>query len=344
MTNPFEATVDDNYNPFAMTGNYDDPPVQSGTLDSPATSSYQEPASSNNYPSSNASEPTNTAGSQSAGLKDTVTGLRLSEADIRKREEILADREKRIADRERQVEDARANGTLDELNKHKRNFPIILKMYKYYPDEFIAEDARPLLKKVMLSTYIGCILLIINALTTVFCLLPGPNSVNESSKAAPILFSFLYLVVVYPLSLELCLMPLYNSIKDGKALKFIGFLFSYGVLFLFFIYLAVGLGDYGSVGWIISIQLFSAEKNKWVAAIALIFSIAATAFVCLLGWFWIIAFRYYKANDIKSKALGEAAVAAGNYANEHKDEIAQAARDNPELAMQAANIAATTTV
>jgi hypothetical protein len=316
-----------------------------GSYDAPEPTPDVAPAVAPDVPASGYSEPSpsfsNPLSSQQAYIKDSTTGANITEADIKAKEDALAAREAKISNREREIEDARANGTLDDLNKHKRNFPIILKMYKYYPEEFISEDAQPLINKVMICTYIGAILLILNALTTVLCLLPGPSSVNESSKAAPILFALVYLFVMYPLSLELCLIPLYNALKDGKGLKYVGFLFSFIIYFAFFVYIAVGIGDYGSVGWIVAIELFSAEKNKWVAAIALIFSLAATGFSVLIGWVWILAFRYYKNNDIKSKAISEAAVAAGQYANEHRDEIAQAARENPELAMQAAQIAST---
>ena len=310
-----------------MNNNYNDPV----TPPSPAVNDTPSPT----YDSQPASTP---APAQNTGFKDNLTGLNLTEKDLADKEAALRRREEMIANRERQVDQARANGTLSSLNQHPRNFPILLKFYKYYPEEDLPSDALPLMKKMMLSTYANLIVLFINVIGAFFCLAPGPKQKLDSS-ATTIVFSIVYLLVGYPLSLELGLFVFYNALKQGKALKYIGAMVFTAIYFCFIVYLAVGLGDYGSVGWITTINVFGAAQNSWVGIITVIYSILATAYACLLAFIFYLAYKYYKSTDLQSRAVGEAAGMAAQYASDHREEIIDAARNNPELAVQAAQMA-----
>lgn len=326
MSNPFETTVDESYNPFSATTDYES---NNNTLGA-------EPIEQTNYDYPQSSTPAADS-SNAPALKDRVTGLKLSEREIAEREAVLQKKEAAIAARERQVEDARANGTLESLNPHKRNFPILIHAYKYYPEEDLPSDSLKLMNTIKWLVQIGAIILAFNLLCTLFLLAPG--QAEKISKGACILFAAIYLLVVAPLSLELGMFPLYNALRDSKGLKFFGSIAFFAIYALFFIYLVVGLGDYGSAGWITSINAFGAEKNKWVGVALLIFSIAGTLFCVFACYVWWILVSYFRANDFSKKAAGEAAGMAANYANDHKEEIAQAAKENPELAMQAAQLA-----
>ena len=333
MANPFEQSVDEAYNPFAMNSSYNEPDTSMDTKLLPA-----EQPNTYDYP-----QTTQTSeNSQNTQFKDSVTGLNLDEKTLAEREAALAKREQIIANREREVNEARANGTLSQLNPHPRNFPILFHFYKYYPEEELPTDSLPFMKKLMWLFYIAGGILAYNVLCAFFCLAPGPSS-KIKSAATSIVFSIFYMCACFPLSLELCFFVFYNALKQGKGIKYVGAIISLSVYTIFFIYLAVGWGDFGSIGWISTINIFGADSNTWVGILSVIYSILATLCSVAMGFMVYYSIRYFKTHDLQRKAVGEAAGMAAQYASDHKEEIIDAAKSNPEVAMQAASFAANQT-
>lgn len=333
MANPFETSVDDSYNPFAMGSNY-----SQDQNNAPASSnSNNNPPPNNSYTSDYSAAPASQQNDNS--YKDSVTGIKLTDAELTAREEALRKKEEKIAAREKQIEEARANGTLSSLNPFPKNFPILLKFYKYYPDDDLTEDCRPLMKKMYWLSYGAGLVLGLNALMSLFCLAPGVSA-KLTSVATSLVFSWFFFIVLYPVLLETCIMPLYNSMKDFKGIKFFGYLCMSFLFLAFFVYIAVGLGDYGSFGFMIAIDILGAEKNTWVGVICLIFAIIATIFVVAWGWMWWVSVVFFRKTDFKSAALREAAGYAADYAKDHKEDIAKAAVEHPDVVVAGAQYAA----
>lgn len=331
MANPFETSVDDSYNPFAMGSNYQDPAPQQQQAPPPTTNTSYTDSQPSQAPASSASN-------QQGGYKDQVMGIKLTDEELAAREEALRKREERIAAREREIEEARANGTLGQLNPHPRNFPILLKFYKYYPEDDLEEEFRPVMSRLFWLSYGSAIVLCINALLSLFYLTKGPAD-KIDSPATSIVFAWFFLIILYPISLESVVMPFYNALKEFKGMKFVGYLIMSALYFFFYVYIAVGLGAYGSFGWIIAINGVTAAEGKWVGIIAIIFSIIATLFVVAWGWVWWQSLILFRKTDFKNRAVKEAAGYAVNYANDHKEEIAKAAAENPDAVVGAATYA-----
>lgn len=328
MTNPFE--VDTSYNPFAVENTPEDVP-QTSYAPPPATPVYDTP--SYTPPQTNYTTPTQSYTNSQEEFKDSITGLKITAEDLAKREEALAKREATISAMETKVEEARANGTM--ANLHPRNYPFILKWYKYYPEEEIPENARSLIKQLYWAHYAGWLLLAINFGCCFFTFAPGISAMISSPTFTCILAAA-YFFLIGPITIDMCFMVLYNAISQKKALKFVGFLFTYGISFLFFAFVAISYDDYGSIGWINAINFFQAKESSYVAIVGLVFSSVASLYTCYHGWLWWVALIYFRKNKFEKAALTEAAGIAANYAAEHKDELAEAAYQNPELMSSAA--------
>ncbi|EAY01417.1 hypothetical protein TVAG_230210 [Trichomonas vaginalis G3] len=327
MTNPFE-TIDDDYNPFVNDNAPATTPVSTpapapAQAPPPQQPTYTPPKTetSDSKPQKSSKKEPSFIPFPGSVMKDSATGFSLSEKDLDERERALAEKEQKIAQREREIEEAKANGTYNHLNPHKRNFPIILNWYKYYPDEDIPKDAQQLVKFNMWTQYLGAILLALNFLGCLFLLAAGEK---VKSPSASILFSAIYLIIMVPICLDIIFMVLYNSLKEQKGLKFIGYLIGFGVYLIFIAFLAIGAFEYGSVGWVISINVLTGETGKWVGGYGIVWSIAATAFVVICGWLWYKAYKYYKSGSLSTKAFTEAAALATDYAREHPEQVASA--------------------
>ena len=338
MTNPFGETSGE-YNPFASTNvdSFDATHTNEVEQASPIANDNTQNIGQTNTTSYDYEAQTTSTQTGKAELKDPVTGLRITLKDIEERERVLNERENRISNREREVADAKANGTVDQLNKHPRNFPPFFKWYKYYPEEDLPEDSLKLMNYIKWVHYAVIIALLINVIGCIASLAHGASSA-VNSPGANILFGIIYFIVISYLSLDLCFMVLYNALMNSKALKFIGFLITYGILFIVIAYIAIGINNYGSVGWITAINVIG--NNAGIGAFYFIFSILITLVAVALGWTWYMAYKYFRNNDFSKKAIGEAAQKASDFAAEHREDIANAARDNPELAQAAAQQAA----
>lgn len=319
MSNPFE-TIDDSYNPFEETT-----PAPPPTPPAPQQTTYTPPPepAPEKKPEKKANSNAPIFGNLGGGvIKDPNTGLTLSEKDLEERERALAEKEQKIADRERQIEEAKANGTYDQLNTHKRNFPKFLNWYKYYPEEDIPEDARQMVK---FHEWLQYGFAILTALNFFGCICSLGTGSSVASPASSIFFSLMYMLVLVPVFLDIVFITLYNSLRDQKGLKYVGFLAAFGIQALFVLFLAIAFMDYGSIGWMVSIDILGGEKGKWVGGYGIVWSIIATAFTGLICWMWYKAFIYYRSGSLKAKSFGEAASMAANYAREHPDQVAAAA-------------------
>ncbi|EAY14139.1 hypothetical protein TVAG_351870 [Trichomonas vaginalis G3] len=324
MSNPFEIATDESYNPFQSGSSY---------TDAKPTTTYTAPAAESNY---------NNLPNNNPGYKDTTMGITISESELAAKEEALARREEKIAQREREIELARANGNLESLNPHKRNFPMILKIYKYYPEEELPNDAVKMVQLLKWTMYTFTFIMFLNALISFLSLTPCASE-EIKSPAASIVFACVYFAFGPLVFTEICLMLLYDSLKNKKGARYFFSIITIFLYLAFCIYVIVGLSDYGSFGYIISINLLRAPKNKWVGIVALIFSILGTLHCVFLGWVWWMIVVYFKRNKISELAAREAAGYAANYAVDHKTELLQAAKDHPDVAVSVAQTAGTYT-
>ncbi|EAY06264.1 hypothetical protein TVAG_034430 [Trichomonas vaginalis G3] len=310
MTNPFILGAD-NYNPFE----HDDEPLKDPEMNNNQVQKQENNSISqevtNNQNVSEPKEPetkktdTNTTKKSDSiisqtinlmkntknGYKDPATGIYITEEEMTRKEQELAKREALIAKREQEIEEAKANGTYDQLNTHKRNFPIYLNWYAYYPDEDLPEDSLPIVKQKMILIYVGSILLILNFIGCLIILFWAGSAVK--SPAASIVFSLLFIFVGIPLLFELSFFTLYNALKLQKSLKFIGFLVADGIFIIFMFLLALGFLDYGSIGFIVSIDCLSKVSNKFAGVYCIIWSICIAAYIVITSLLWIREYRYF---------------------------------------------------
>lgn len=325
-SNPFSVGVDDSYNPFQAGGGYTEAPAARAQ---PSSTDYDTttPLISNQAPSNS--------------YKDTTTGLNISEEELARKEEALRQREEKIAAREREIEIAKQNGTYDALNTHKRNFPIILKLYRYYPDDDLPADSIKMVQLLKVSLYIAFFVWALNFIVCCCEFAPGIAKIVESI-ATHIIFAGLFVCFGPLIFTEICMMLLYDALKNKKGVRYFFSIVTTILYIAFAAYMSVFKG-WGSNGFMMSIDLFKSEQNKWVAIIAIIYSVIAslhTAFVCYI---FVIMIHFFRTHKISELAAREAAGYAANYAVDHKTELIQAAKDNPDVAINVAQTAATYT-
>lgn len=331
MSNPFDDSIADEYkNPFA---NDNDVSSMPAPAPSQPTTSYQ-PTSTSSPPQ--ATQPQTgqkkksgfpfSIGSQDPNqLYDPVTNAKITDDLLDKREEALARREREIESKEQAIQ----NGTYTPPSTNK-NFPPLLRIYSYHPDEELPESARKQ-AKVLFYIYLGIgILYLINWIGCLFCLNHSAAQAT-SSPATKIVLSTIFLFAFYPLSYEVSYFVYYKALAQGKALRFVCFLATYIIWGLFLAFNAIGLDESGSIGWIQTIDMFSTEGGgaKFVAVVGIIFSILATALFAFMVFMLFRLIKYYRTEGLEKKTYLE----AGQYA-------AQKAQENPELARQAAGAAA----
>ncbi|KAK8842685.1 hypothetical protein M9Y10_025545 [Tritrichomonas musculus] len=365
MSNPFDETVDDSYNPFAAGYNDQDAapaPTQNNTYNQsyePPQDTYQAPQNTynqsnppQNQQSYDTSNPYGAPRSQStkqsgtaitkvmnavgvnADYVDPVTGVPISQADLDRREEALNRREQAIAGKET----ALANGTL-ERPVNPKNFPPFLKWWSYHPDEDLPQNAVKMAKLIFYVFGATGIVYLINFIGCLCCLNSGAAA-RVSSPATKIVLSTIFLFVFWPISYELCYFVLYRSLVQQKAMRYFCFLGTYAIWILILALNVIGLDDGGSVGFIQMIDLFSAESGKFVAVIALIFCIVACGDIAIMVYTYILCIRFYKSEGLTQKAFSEASQFAAQKARENPDAIMEVARDNPDLVYGAASHAA----
>lgn len=356
MSNPFDDTVDDSYNPFAS--GYNEPaPVPATTSNTtsyeppqdtyqapqntPAQSQqsydtsnpYGAPPSKNNKNSGTAITKVMNAVGVNADFVDPVTGAPISQSDLDKRENALRQREQAIADKET----ALRNGTLVKPVNPK-NFPPFLKWWAYHPDEDLPENSRKMAKILFYIFGATGIVYLVNFIGCLCCLNHGAAQ-RVSSPATKIVLGTIFLFVFWPISYELCYFVFYRALSQQKAMRYFCFLGTYAIWILILAFNAIGLDEGGSVGFIQMIDLFSAESGKFVAVIALIFSVLACADIAAMIYTYIWAIKFYKSEGLSQKAFSEASQYAANKARENPDAIMEVARDNPDLVYGAASTA-----
>ena len=331
MSNPFDDSVADEYkNPFANDNNINDMPAPAP---SQTSTSYSPPPETNSstsaQPQTSQKKKSNfpfSLGSKEPGqLYDPVTNAKITDDLLDRREEALARREREIESREQAIQ----NGTYTPPSSNK-NFPPFLRLYSYHPDEELPESARKQ-AKILFYIYLGIgILYLINWIGCLFCLNHSAAQAT-SSPATKIVLSTIFLFAFYPLSYEVSYFVYYKALAQGKALRFVCFLATYIIWGLFLAFNAIGLDESGSIGWIQTFDMFSANGGgaKFVAVVGIIFSILATALFVFMVFIFIKLIKYYRTEGLERKTYLE----AGQYA-------AQKAQENPELARQAAGAAA----
>lgn len=298
MSNPFDSGSD-SYNPFN----------QADTNQSKKINDIESQQTSTKTSSKTTNDTNN------KGYKDPITGVYITEKELIEKERNLAEREQRIAQREREIEEAKANGTYDQLNTHKRNFPIYLNWYKYYPEEDIPEDARKMMQYQIYSVYIGFGLLMLNC---VGCLIAIFDGGSMKSPAASLVYSTLYLICSIPILLELDFYTLYMSLMAQKALKFVEFIVVDSIFIIFMFFLGVGWFDFGSIGWMVAIDSLAGKAGIFLAVYSLIWSILITIHVAGLCFFWLTKYRYFTSHKFSKQAILESAAIASKYAAENK--------------------------
>lgn len=334
MSNPFDDTVADEYeNPFAG-GNYND--------SMPATSSQAtQPQQTTPPPASPpiASPPkektvfSNPFKSDPNQFLDPVTQAPITEADLERREQALARREREIESKEQQIQ----NGTLAPPTSRK-NFPPFLRIYAYHPDEDLPENSRQL-AKILFYMYLGIgLIYLLNWIGCLACLGAGSST---SSPATKIVISSIDLFILFPVSWEISYFVFYKALAEGRGLKFVCFLITYIIWGIILIVEAIGFDDGGSVGWIQMIDLFSGTGGgaKFAAVLGLIFSICATGMIALMFFIFIKLIKFYRSEGLQKKSFQEAAKFTAERANENRDVLIEAARENPELVQHAAGAA-----
>ena len=263
-------------------------------------------------------------------FKDPVTGIPLTDEDLRRREEVLSRREREIENLENRV----SNGDIPTRTTRK-NFPPLLKLWAYHPDEDLPEKSRSIAKQVfyIFNATVGVYL--VNCIGCFCCL---ASARYTSSPASKIVLSLLFLIVFCPISFEVSYFILYDALSKGKGLRFFIFMFTYLIWCGILVFNLIGIDDSGSVGFIQMINLFAGPVVT--AVVALVFCIAGSLDVAAMVFTFIKLFRFYRTEGLEKKAFGEAALIAAEKAKENKDTIAEVARENPEFV---ANTAAAVT-
>lgn len=323
--NPFAN--DDNAGSAARTdgGGFDNPPPANNApanqfdydydTDSAAPKSYTSPRS----------------GGGKAAFTDPITGVPLTEADLRAREEALERREREIELREQQL----ADGTY-VAPKDAKNFPPLLHLWAYHPDDDIPENFRVLVKRIF-WIYCSCaIVYLLNFIGALGCL-KGEAAKKTSSPATMIVMSIIYLVVLIPVSFEVSFFVMYSAVKEGKGLRLFCFMVTYFIWFAFLVLNLIGINGNGTLGYIITFDLFGAAKG--VAIIGLLFCITGTLVAVAMVFTFIHLIKLWKSEGLEKKAFQEASKIAAEKAYENKDTIIETARENPELVANAAQMA-----
>ncbi|KAK8854119.1 hypothetical protein M9Y10_016669 [Tritrichomonas musculus] len=341
MSNPFDDTVADEYtNPFANNNYANDMPAPAP---SQSTNSYESTNSNNSSQATQpqASQPKKFNSPFSMGSKnrdtynDPVTNIQITSDLLDRREAELARRERMIESREQQIRD----GTFTPPSTNK-NFPPLLRWYSYHPDEELPESARTQ-AKILFYIYLAIgIVYLVNWIGCLFCLNRSAAQAT-SSPATKIVLSTIFLFAFYPLSYEVSYFVYYKALAQGKALRFVCFLATYAIWGLFLAFNAIGMNESGSVGWIQTIDMFAAEGGgaKIVAVIGIIFSIAASGLFAFMVFIFIKLIKYYKDEGLEKRTYAEAGQYAAQKANENRDAILDAARENPDAARQIAGAA-----
>jgi len=323
-------------NPFAST-NEDNPFLQgSGGSYTQSTSYSYTP----NTPSNDTSLK-DKAQNQIKKVVENIPGANITDDDLAAREAALEARERQIREREDAIATAKATGDMSSINPRPFNFPYYFNWYKYYPEHDIDEGARPLLERVKMVHYAGAGILAYNFLVCLLCLSKSVAA-KLTSPATLIVLSLIYVLLVAPVSFDIVFMVFYNALKEDKALKYYGFLLTYGIYFLFFGFLAIGtsiFGTVGSVGWINTLNIMSGTGTGLVTTLGFVFCIVSSLFTFVVGLTWIQCLNFRSSEAYKKKAMGEFAGVAATFANDNKDEIAHIARENPDLVLGAANTA-----
>ena len=353
MANPFDDDQDNSYNPFAASepyqqssNSYYDAPKQDFSTYSQSTFynpnpdlAQQQQQQQPQYEQK--SEKTSTAtkiintltGNKNDDIYvDPITKVPISQKDLDAKEAALNKREEEL----RAKEAALQNGTY-QAPQFPKNFPPLLKFWKYYPDHDLPPNSVRMAKIlfwiynatgiVYLINFVGCL-----------CCLNGDASEKVDSVATKIVLSLLFLIVFWPISFEISYFVLYNALMQGKAVKFFCFMLTFVIWIAILIFNLVGIGVGGSVGFIQMIQLFSAKPGaKFVAIIALIFCIVGSLDAAAMIFEFIHLIRYYKNEGFSKKAMKEASAYAIEKAKENPDLVIQAAKENPDLVMNASS-------
>lgn len=346
MTNPFDDTAEDSYNPFASgyhdtnqpqtTSNYT-PPPQNTYQPPPSQPTQQSTAINSDNPYGNQTTSTISKAFVTVGSKadffDPVSGVPITQADLDRREAALNQREQAIQSKEQAIQ----NGTYVPPTNQK-NFPPLIKVWAYHPDEDLPANAVKLGKLLFYIWGATGIIYFINAFGCLCCLNPGAAK-KVSSPATLIILSLVVLLLLFPLSYEVGYFVFYKALVQGKALKFICFLVVYAIWFVILAIETIGFEETGSVGFITTINLFGAESGKFAAVIGLIFSILAAIDCVAMVYTFGMCVKYYKNEGIDKKAMNEASVYAAQAARDNQDVIIDAARENPDLVYGAATTA-----
>lgn len=332
MANPFDT--EDPSNPFAEgaamgSGNSGYNPYESPAYETPA---YAEP---DNQPTPapataqapKASKPRDIGDvfGKPGDYKDPVSGMVLTQKQLEDRERALDKREAELAEIERQV----ADGTYVREESDK-NFPPFLKWWSWHPDRDLPEDIRGRLKKLMWLFILCTFVYFVNCFACFFCFIrSAEGEVDLGSVATKVVLSIVFFAAFCPLAYEFVFFQLYKALKNGKAGKYICGMIMYAIWWIFLVFNLIGLRDCGSVGFILMLDAWDTHIIAGVTG--LIFVILGALDAVLLAWLYIGFWQYYKNNDIKQKAMQEAAGMAVDYAREHPDqvkEIAGAAMDS----------------
>ena len=332
MSNPFDDSVADEYtNPFANNNYANDMPAPTQQQ---SNNSYDQPSETNSTPQS---KKFNSPFSKGNGdtFNDPTTNMQITSDMLDKREAELARRERIIESKEQQVRD----GSLTPSSSNK-NFPPILRWYSYHPDEELPESARKQ-AKILFFIYLAIgILYLVNWIGCLCCL--NPNAAHQtSSPATKVVLSTVFFLVFFPLSYEVSYFVYYKALAQGKALRFVCFLATYIIWGLFLAFNAVGIEESGSVGWIQTIDMFTGKGGfcKFVAIVGLIFSLLATGLFAFMVFMLIKLIKYYREEGLEKRTYAEAGQYALEKANDNRDTIIEAARENPDAARQIAGAA-----
>jgi hypothetical protein len=340
MTNPF-AEDEEADNPFAgPSDSVTSSPFSAAPPPAASPPSYSEPEPiPHQAPAAAAATPGTKVGPIALTLgpgdyRDPVTGMVLTKAQMDQRERELAKRETEIAGFETQV----SNGTF--VRSKEKNFPPYFHWWSWHPDRDLAEAIAPAVKKLF-WLFLGCTA--VYAWNVIGCLsLLNPDAAqNIRSPATHIVLSLVFFIVLCPLSFELAFFTLYKAIERAKAIKFFCGLFVYVVWCGVLVFNLIGIKSGGSVGFIVMIDVFGG--NSAVGVIALIFCIlgSAVAAAQVYSILWLV--RYYRANGLAEKAIGEGATLAAQYARDHPEQAIAAAgyaQEHPDQAMAVAGYAA----
>lgn len=309
-----------NYNPF------EDPGAEQTTQNqtsqpssSPATSAYSQPL---NPTQPNATPVTPTA--QITNLSNQFFGL--NDADLSAREAELARREMELARQEALV----ANGIPVEsagYTNRPKNFPPLIKIWKYYPDDELPEESRPLVKQIFILWLVISGTYFFNWISSFICLGAADSL---SSVGSLVVLATIYLFCFVPISYEVSFFVLYKSLRDKSGLTFFCFLFSFAIWGIVIFWHAIGMDEGGSLGWIQTIDLFSGGHG-FAGFLGLLISVGLTTSVVGICFFWRKCYKYYKENGLQTSAFGEASTIAAKYARENPDVVTNLTSDVPTV-------------